>query len=513
MDHDARLNDDALSPPGSGALDPEDWDATARLGHRMVDDMLGYLRTVRERPLWRPVPPGVKAAFEAPLPLEPEPAEAVYEAFLRDVLPYPHGNLHPRFWGWVVGTGSPIGMFADLLAAGMNSNSGFGEQAVAFVERQVFAWLREALGLPEGGSGLLVSGCSMANLVGLTLARNVKAGWDVRGEGIAGGPPLRVYGSTQTHSSNHRALEVLGLGRGGFVAIPTGADHRVEVAAMAQRIAADRAAGLRPVAIVGNAGTVNAGAFDDLGALADLAAAEGLWLHVDGAFGALAALSPRHRSLTEGMGRADSVAFDLHKWLHVPYDAGAVLVRDEAAHRGAFSLTGAYLSPLESRLATGPINFMDYGVQMSRGFRALKVWMTLKHHGLDRLGGSIARNIDQAAWLAAQIIDAPDLELCAPVPLNVVCFRYAPEGGPPEGLDALNRRILVELHERGIAAPSHTVLDGRFVLRAAISNHRTHKEDLELLLTEVRALGQRFAPSLGGWGPPGDGSPAHAPPR
>ena len=478
--------------PREGTLDPEDWGELRELGQRMVADMLEYLEGVRERPVFQPMPEEVREAFRRPLPQEPTPAGDVYEEFRRSVLPYPHGNIHPRFWGWVMGSGTPLGMLADMLAAGLNCNSGFGDQSVIHVERQVLAWLREALGF-GGDGGVLTSGCTMANLTGLTVARNARSGFDVRAAGVRAGPaPLTVYGSVETHSSIHRALEILGLGRDAFRSVPVDAEHRIDPAALRELVAADRAERRRPIAVVGNAGTVNTGAFDDLGALADLCAEEDLWLHVDGAFGALVGFAPGLRHLLEGVERADSLAFDLHKWLHVPYDAAVLLVRDRGELKGSFEMGGAYLSHLESRLATGPVNFMELGPQMSRGFRALKAWMTIKEHGALKLGAMVQQNVDQAAFLASRIDAEPELERRGPVPLNIVCFRYAPDGWAGD-LDELNRRILVDLHESGLAAPSHTHFDGRFLLRAAITNHRSRREDFTALVDGVLERGRRFS--------------------
>ncbi len=486
-------------PDGSAAeigLDPTDWSEITRLGHRMVDDLVDYLKGVREMPVHRPMPEGVKRGFEqGTLPVEASSADEVYDEVRSNVLPYPHGNIHPRFFGWVVGTGTPVGMLADLVAGAINSNSGFGEHCAPHVEGQVVSWLREIFGFPEASSGILVSGCSVANLVGLAVARNTKAGGDVRKTGVADLPAgLRIYGSSETHSSNHRALELLGLGRDAFRPIAVDSEHRVRIEPLRAAIRADREAGLRPIAVIGNAGTVNVGAIDDLSELADLCESENLWLHVDGAFGSLIALSPELRPRLRGIERVDSLAFDLHKWMHIPYDAGGVLVRDAAAHEDSFRIAGAYLSKLESGLATGPTNFMDHGVQMSRGFRALKVWMTMKTYGTARLGETIAMNVRQARHLAALVDRDPELERMAPAPLNIVCFRYAPQGAElgPEALDELNRELLVRLHHSGVAAPSHTTIDGRFVLRTSITNHRTRFDDLEVLTREVVRIGREL---------------------
>jgi aromatic-L-amino-acid decarboxylase len=475
-------------------LDPEDWDELRALGHRMVDDLLDYLRTVRERPVWRPIPPELRARFRVPVPRAPEGAERAYQDFRDHVLPHPMGNIHPRFWGWVIGTGTPLGALAEMLAAGMNPNMGGGDHVPNQVEAQVLDWCKEMLGYPLAASGLLVSGGSMANLVGLAVARHARAGFDVRQKGVrdAAGP-LTVYGSVETHSSVRKAVELLGLGSEALRLAPVTDEFEIDLAALEGMIAEDRLAGCRPICVVGNAGTVNTGALDDLGALAALCERERLWFHVDGAFGALAALVPEYRRRLAPMARADSLAFDLHKWMYVPFEAGCTLVRDAETHRRAFSLTPDYLAHAERGLAAGDLWFTDYGVQLTRGFRALKVWMSLKEHGLDKYGRLIGQNIEQARYLAGLVREAPDLELMAPVPLNIVCFRYRATGRGDTALDGLNQELLIQLHEQGIAVPSNALLGGRFALRVAIVNHRSRLDDFDLLVREVRRIGAELA--------------------
>ena len=474
-------------------LDPADWRAMRDLGHRMVDDMMGWLETARERPVWQPVPDGVKQALREPLPREGQGAERAYRDFRELVLPYPMGSYHPRFWSWVIGTGTPLAMLAEMLAAGMNSNLGGGEHASAYVEEQVLAWCREMTGFPASASGLLVSGSSMGNLVGLAVARSARAGFDVRRRGLAGAPArLAVYASSEAHSSIQKAVELLGLGADSLRQAPVRDDFTVDVEALARMIAADRAAGLRPICIVGNAGTVNTGAVDDLPALADLAAREGLWYHVDGAFGTLAGLAPGLAPLVAGMERADSLTFDFHKWLYLPYEIGIVLVRDPQAHRNAFSLTPEYLVHAERGLAAG-VWFSDYGVQLSRAFRALKAWMHLKEHGVEKLGRLIAQNAAQARYLASLVERSGELELMAPVPLNIVCFRYRAAGLAEPALDALNQELLIRLQEGGVAAPSSTRLRGRLALRVAITNHRSRRDDFDAMIAEVLRIGRGLA--------------------
>jgi glutamate/tyrosine decarboxylase-like PLP-dependent enzyme len=472
-------------------LDPADWQQMRQLAHTMVDDMFAYLETVRERPTWQPLPAEVVAGFREPLPLEPQGIAHVYDQFLTQVLPYPMGNIHPRFWGWYMGNGTVSGAMAEFLAAVMNSNLGGGYHAAMLVEQQVIDWLKEAMGFPAEAGGLLVSGGSMANLVGLTVARNVKAGFDVRAEGLVGAQrSLIYYSSTEVHSSNQKAVELLGLGSGALRKIPVNDLYQIDIPALQAQIAADRAAGLQPVCIIGNAGTINTGAVDDLPALADLCEREGLWFHVDGAIGAVVALAPDNRERVRGLERADSVALDLHKWLHMPFEAGCVLVRDKQDQLSTFSLTPEYLVHGERGLNAGAEWFSDFGLQLSRTFRALKVWMGFKEHGLRRYGRLIDRNIEQAAYLARLIAAEPRLTLMAPVGLDIVCFRFDPGDLDDATLNRLNDELLTRIQEDGVAAPSSTTLHGRLCLRVAIANYRTELPDFDLFIGRTLELGQ-----------------------
>lgn len=471
-------------------LDPESWSDLRALGHRMMDDMVDYLASVRERPVWRPFPDEVRARLAEPLPRDGRPAEAVYEQFKRDVLPYPPGNIHPRFWGWVIGTGTPLAMLADMLASGMNPQAAGVQEGARHVEERVIAWLAEVMGFPAGSSGLLVSGGSMANLVALAVARQAKAGFDVREDGLGdGSPPLIVYASTQVHSSVKKAVELMGLGHKHLRLIPVDAEYRVDVPALAAAIAADRAQRRRPICVVGNAGTVNTGATDDLEALGRLCRAENLWFHVDGAFGALVRLAPELAGIVRGLETADSVAFDLHKWGYLPFEVGCTLVRHPTIHRDTFAEAPSYLGATARGLAAGGVLFADLGIQLSRGFRALKVWMAFKTHGADLIGRMVAQNVAQVRFLVSLIDAHPKLELLAPAPLNICCFRYVAPDLDVVALNALNQEILWRLQESGVALPSHTVLDGRFAIRVANTNQRSRREDFELLVKTVVEIG------------------------
>ncbi|WP_396219340.1 pyridoxal phosphate-dependent decarboxylase family protein [Gemmatimonas sp.] len=474
-------------------LDPQDWEQYRALAHRMVDESLDYLRDVRDRPTWTPMPPPVRERLTSePLPRSGVGDVAVYEEFLADIRPYPNGNIHPRFWGWVMGTGTPQAAMEDFLASVMNPNVGGFEQSPVLVERQVIKWCAELMGFPDTAGGILVSGGTLANDLCLAVARQKGAGFDVRAEGLQGGhPTLLVYGSTETHGWLKKGCELLGLGAAAFRRVPVLDDFTVNVAEMEAMIVADRAAGHRPICIVGTAGTVQTGATDDLEALADLAARQQLWFHVDGAFGSMAALSPDTAAQVKGQERADSIAFDLHKWGYLPFDVACVLVRHDADLVETFSAQGAYLSS-EKRgvMAQSGVFFADRGVELTRSFKALKVWMRLRAIGTDTLGQHIARNVAQAHRLAALVQAHPELELLAPAPLNIVNLRYTAPGLDDTALDALNREILISLQEDGVAVPSGTVIRSRFAIRVAIANHRSNDADFDALVEAVVQRGR-----------------------
>ncbi len=479
-------------------LDPEDWDSMRMLGHRMVDDMVDYIKMVRERPVWQHAAEDVKSHFCQPLPQDPQAPEEIYAEFCNFVLPYPVGNIHPRFWGWVFGTGTVFGAFAELLAASMNTNTGgIDYHSANYVEKQVIEWFKEILGFPDSASGVLTSGCSAANLIGLAVARNMGAGFDLRKGGIgAATKKLVLYASQEVHSSVPKAVELLGLGNDSLRLIRVNDAFQIDVQALKAAIERDRADGHQPICVIGAAGTVNTGAVDDLNALAQICHDYDLWLHVDGAFGAWAVLAPGARNLVKGMERADSLAFDLHKWMYMPYEIACVLIRQEEYHRGTFSLTPHYLSHGEDKrgMTGGDLTwFSDYGFQLSRGFRALKAWMSIKEHGIRKYERMIQQNIDQTHYLEDLIDASPELELMAPVVLNVVCFRFIREGMNDKALDRLNRQILIELQEQGIAVPSGTDIRGRFVLHIANTNHRSRREDFDILVRETIRIGNEMS--------------------
>ena len=503
-----------MQKPDCDTLDPDDWPAFRAQSHRMLDDMLDYVEWIRQRPVWQAIPADTRARFQEPLPRAAGDLAAAHHTFMNDVLPFAVGNVHPGFMGWVHGAGTPVGMVAEMLAAGLNANVGGRNQMPVEVERQIVRWMRELFGFPETASGLFVTGTSMANLMGLLVARTAVLGKDVRRAGVAlqaadgHGGALVAYTSAAAHGCIAQAMDLSGLGTAALRVIGVDAGHRIDVAALRSTIAADRGAGLRPFFVVGTAGSVDIGAVDDLTALADLAREEQLWFHVDGAYGALGMLAPTVAPLLAGIERADSIAFDFHKWGQVPYDAGFLLVRDAARHIDTFAAPAAYLRREVRGLAAGSPWPCDFGPDLSRGFRALKTWFTLKVHGADRIGQAIAQTCVLARYLASRVAELAPLELMAPVALNIVCFRYRAPADGSVSANLLNRDIVADLHESGIAAPSTTTLNGQLVIRAAIVNHRTSGTDIDTLLAAVLSLGAARCAAAGAAGPTADANPA-----
>ncbi|ESX22332.1 aspartate aminotransferase family protein [Mesorhizobium sp. M1148] len=474
-------------------LDPSDWADVQSLSHRIVDDAVAYLRDVRQRPVWQEMPGDVRDFFTASLPQSPTPLADIYGDVVDKVMPYPMGNIHPRFWSWYMGSSNFTGAIGDFLAAIQGSNLGGGNHAAALMDGQVVDWCKQMMGMPASASGTLVSGGSMANIIGLTVARNTKAGIDVREHGVGAiEKPLRFYGSDQVHSCHRKGMEALGLGNKALRRIASDAGLRIDIEGLRTAISEDRAAGFKPACIIGNAGTVNTGAIDDLQALAKLAHEEDLWFHVDGCIGALIAIAPENAHRVAGIEWADSIALDPHKWLHAPFEAGCALVRDASAHRKTFAVTPEYLESTPRGLASGQW-LHDYGLQTTRGFKALKVWMALREHGVEKFGRLIDQNIAQGQYLSGLIAAEPALELTAPTSINIVCFRYRADGLDGERAKALNTEIMLRLQEDGTAAISDTTVQGRHCLRVAINNHRTRREDLDLLVAETVRLVNEIA--------------------
>src|SRR5674476_523298 len=462
-----------------GNLDPADWPSARAQGHRMLDDILDYIENIRDRPVWQPIPDGVRERFHAGVPTGPTDLAAVHDEFMRDILPFATGNTHPGFMGWVHGGGNVPGMLAEMLAAGLNANLGGRDHMPIEVERQITHWLRQLFDFPSSASGLFVTGTSMANLLGVLIARTRELGVEVRRNGVApAGKRLVAYTSAAAHGCIAQAMDLSGLGSAALHVVPTNDLHQIDIDELKAAIAQDRNAGRTPFLVVGTAGTVDTGAIDDLAALAGIARQEQLWFHVDGAIGALAIMAPDIAPRLAGIQQEDSIALDFHKWGQVPYDAGFILVRDGTLHRDTFASPAAYLRRETRGLAAGSSWPCDLGPDLSRGFRALKTWFTLKTFGTERLGAVITRTCALAAYLETRVLAAPRLELLAPVQLNIVCFRYRAADA-----NKVNGDIGIDIQESGIAAPSTTLLDGQLASRAAIVDHRTDTCDIDALIS------------------------------
>jgi glutamate/tyrosine decarboxylase-like PLP-dependent enzyme len=481
------LREVRLQSESNETLDPQNWDEIRAQGHRMLDDMIDYAANIRNRPVWQPIPDEVRARFHADLPRQPSGLGEVYREFADFVVPYATGNVHPGFMGWVHGGGSVVGMLAEMLAAGLNANLGGRDHIPLEVECQIVEWTRQMFGFPNTASGIFVTGTSMANLMAVLVARTTALGQAVRQRGLGDeGAVLTAYTSTAAHGCITKAMDIAGFGSDALRCIEVDRFHRIDVNALRARIAADRSAGKKPFLVVGSAGTVDIGAIDDLRALSALCREEQLWLHIDGAYGALGILSPVLAPRLDGLEDADSIALDFHKWGQVPYDAGFLLIRDGDRHRQTFSAPAAYLRRETRGLAAGSSWPCDLGPDLSRGFRALKTWFTLKTYGTAKLGAVITRTCALAGYLETRILAEPRLEMLAPVQLNIVCFRYRAADA-----DKINREIVIDIQESGIAAPSTTVLDGRLAIRTAIVNHRTDTCDIDSLIAAVLDFGAR----------------------
>jgi aromatic-L-amino-acid decarboxylase len=489
----------------SDTLDPSP-DEVRTMGEAAARFAAEYRRTLEERPVSpRVTSAGIRAQLPDGLPEEGVPFDELLATFERVIVAGSRQNAHPRMFGYVASPGVAVAAVADYLASTLNNNLTTWRSSPAPVEleRLAIEWMRQLVGMPKGAAGLFTSGGSLAHLTALAAARHARLGATFDEQGLAGGPRLTLYASSEVHHSVDKAAALLGLGRANVRRVAVDHDLRMDVGDLARRIADDRAAGAQPLAVIASAGTVVSGAVDPLAAIAGLAREQGLWFHVDACYGGFARLAPSARRLFEGIEEADSVALDPHKWLYLPVDCGCVLYRDPAAAAGAFALDADYTRVLQHE-ADEAFAFWDYGPELSRRFRALKVWMLLAHVGTRALGEAIEANLDCARHLAACVDRAPDFERLATVDLSIVCFRYLPEStrgralGPEEQgeVDRFNERLLVALARDGSSYVSNATIAGaagaRFALRACVLNYRTTREDMEILLADARRLGREL---------------------
>jgi aromatic-L-amino-acid decarboxylase len=451
--------------------------------HRVADLVADYLEGVADRPVLPAVRPGeVRRALPASPPEEAEPLDAVLDDYLRVIEPnLTHWN-HPGFLAYFANTGSGPGILGETLAAALNVNAMLWRTAPAAteLEERVCEWLGRMMELPADFRGHINDTASSSSLVALAAARHRLPGLDARVKGLSGrpdAPPLTVYASDQAHSSIDKSAIVLGIGQENVRRIASDGDFRMSVPALAAAITADRAAGKLPMAVVATVGTTSTTSVDPVPAIADLCERFGIWLHVDAAYAGSAAIVPELRALMPGLERGDSLVVNPHKWLFTPVDCSVLFVRDPALLRAAFSLVPEYLRTAEDSEVT---NLMDYGFQLGRRFRALKLWMVIRAFGVEGLRERIRLHCALARELAGRIAADPRFELAAPAPFSTVCFR-AREDGPPEAQDRFNERLLARVNAAGPFFLSHTVLGGRHTLRVAIGNLRTEREHLDAL--------------------------------
>jgi glutamate/tyrosine decarboxylase-like PLP-dependent enzyme len=484
--------------PTEHTLDPQNWERMKALGHRMLDDMMEHLQNIGSQSFATPTEEVMKRIC-TPLTLDGEGEEKVYEVFVKDILPYAGGNKNPRFWGWVIGTGSPYGMLTELLRGGVNS-AAEGIESGGYAHRQVIDWIKEMLGYPVEAGGVLVSGGSEANFTALAVARNAKSEINVKSSGVQSVPrKMTLYVSDQGHGSLERSVELLGFGNEALRWIPTNDEYQIRLDTLKETIDGDRRQGCHPFCVIGCAGTTNSGAFDDLDALADICKDEDLWFHIDGAFGAWVKLSDTHKQLVDGMERADSLAIDLHKWMYMPYGIGCTLVKDKLAHYSAFVYghEAQYLKSGMDYAKDQLYNPHHLALPLSRSFPSLAAYMLLRAHGKSKYSHLIQQNIDQTNYLAGLIEKEPDMEIATPVVSNVVCFRYRPEGLREKELEELNMMINRDLNDISLGMISDTTIRGKYVLRACNVNHRSQRKDFEYLVEKVKEIGERKLSQLG----------------
>jgi len=450
-----------------------------------------YLTTISGRPVRAENHAGKTTdSIDADLSTEGVPLDKLIDE-CRAIMDLSRHNGHPRFFGYVASPSTPIGAYGDLIASALNANITCWRSGPAGteLERMVVRWLGSLIHYDREANGLLTSGGSMANMIALLIASRRKSGADASRRGLwNSGPPMTVYASEEVHMSIPKAADILGFGRDQVRVIECDDRQRMRVDLLRQRIEADLREGLRPFCVVGSAGTVNTGVVDPLADIAGVAREFDLWFHVDGAYGAPGVLDERKRTLFKGIERADSVSLDPHKWLYVPVDAGCLLFRDAAAARAAFNTEDADYIKTHGYSDEEAFAFWDYGVELSRRFRALKVWLTLQYYGSRRIAEAISDDILLAEYLGEVVTNADDFELLAPVELSICCFRYVPPGANNSDaqLDRLNASLMELVQKGGRAYVSNATVNGRFALRACLTNFRTTKSDIDTTIQVIR---------------------------
>jgi glutamate/tyrosine decarboxylase-like PLP-dependent enzyme len=469
-------------------------DQVRELGRSALDLVAAYYDTLADRPVLQPITSeALRRLTDEPAPSGPTPFPELLDTVSEVVIRYSRHNAHPRFFGYVSSPGNPFNTLGSLIAAALNINVTCWRSgpAAAEIELLTIRWLKQLVGFPVDGAGLLVSGGSMANFAGIAAARSAKLPRVTR-EGT-NGARLRLYASSEAHFSIRKAASMLGIGTDNVRTVRVDASLRMDLADLARLVGEDRSAGHLPFCVVASAGTAGTGAIDPIGAIADFARAHGLWLHVDGAYGGIAAIAPSGRDAFARIGEADSLSLDPHKWLYLPVGCGCVFYRDPAAARAAFSENADYtrVVGLEHDEAFA---FWDYGPELSRPFRALDLWLSMKAVGVPALAEAIEENIACARYFADLVNASPDFEMLAPVDLSIFCFRYRAHDGD---LNRFNERLMVALQQGGSSYVSNTTIDGKFALRGCVLNYRTTRADMERLLEDLRSAAEKVLQGRG----------------
>ena len=486
-------------------------DEFRELGYRTVDLIADYYESVEDRPVYRQAEPeDVVEAFDESIPEEGTEPETIIDAVEEFVIPYATHNPSPRYFGFVMGSGTPLAPLADAIAATVNMNTGGWHPAPSGteIERRCIQWLAEAIGYSSNTGGLLTSGGTMANFTAVLAALRDQTGFETSGPGLQGTdhPRYTLYvADHEGHSSVVRAADMLNLGRDAVQRVPSHDDFTMDVAALQEMLAADRASGDKPFCVIGQAGSINVSAIDPLRDIASVCEERDLWFHVDGACGAVGAMVPEFASRYDGMERADSITLDPHKWLFIPYECGAVLVREQDVLARTFAMDASYL---RGSIAEAPeeFDYYEFGPQMSRGFRALKLWMTMKHYGLAGYRALLRKSVTCAEHLDALVSDHDDFATIQEPNLFIYSFRYVPAdiqqalSDPPavplarvyQYLDDLNQSIADEIVQSGLAFLTTTTVRSRRALRMSICSHRTSEEDIEMVVDNLAKVGARL---------------------
>ena len=478
-------------------LDPEDWDQFAEyLAEFTAQEVKELARSIKQE-VWQPVTDDLKDLFEnEKVPLEGIDLDQVVDTYRKNIRPYRNGNTHPRFFGWVQGTGNMPALLAEIAVSSMNSNCGGRDHGAIYIERQVMDWCKQIFDFPDTSGGLLTSGTSNSTLLALQVGMFRKLGIEYKHKGFFNvHTPLRCYASVEGHSSIIKAVQTSGIGSDNLIVIPTDDDNRIFPEILRQRIEEDIAHGYIPFMVIANAGTVNTGAFDDFEAVRDICDEFDCWMHIDGAFGAWMKIADApYKKLTKNMSLADSIAFDFHKLMYVQYDCGALLVRDGAFQQQVFSIRPNYLETHGKALAGGDPWFCDYGLELSRSFRALKVWFTMKTYGLDKLGKAVTENCRLAAYLGKLIKKSKYFTLSTPPVSNILTFKlshYASIDMSNQACEDIVSRLMLE----GDAVFSLTRTGEYRVIRASITNHRTRQTDIDFVMERLEELAKEIIES------------------